>query len=36
MVIKLLLEFVVVTVNGMKCIFFMSKWISLHCHAKRT
>jgi len=35
MVIDILLECVVVTVDDMKSILSKSKWISWHCHVKR-
>jgi len=34
MVINLMLEHVIVTVNDMIRIFFKSKWTSMHCHVK--
>jgi len=35
MVINLLLEHVVVTLNVMISTFFKSKWTSWHCHVKK-
>jgi len=36
MVINLLLECAMTTVNDMIRIFFKSKWVSWHCHVKKT